>query len=182
MSLQVLYAGHTVAAYYVGIFGNGLTNAAMTLEEREALSHFPDSKEYKDRVGGSKAQILVWVVYTTLLWVSKTCMLFFYSRLTYVCTRSVSNPRLLTNHRENVDRMRPRIQIGFVLLPCSYVVLLCVELFGCHPFRKHWQIYPDPGGKLTSTCTFSSLAGTNCISSGLLPLAFHAQSILYDNS
>jgi len=126
--VAVLYAGHTVSAYYVGVFGKGLTNAAMTPREREALSHFPDSKEYTDRVGGSKAQILVWVVYSSLLWILKICMLFFYSRLT-----------------ENVDKIRPRIQMGFVVLPATFIILVCVELFGCHPFQKHWQIYPDPG-------------------------------------
>lgn len=83
---KCLYAGHTTAAYYVGVFGNGLTNAAMTTAEREALSHFPDSKEFKDRVGGSVTQLLVWVVYSCLLWICKMCMLFFYWRLTYVVT------------------------------------------------------------------------------------------------
>jgi hypothetical protein len=61
---------------------------------------------------------------------------------------NVLHRNLLTNDcRENVEKMRPRIQIGFVLLPVTYIILLCVELFGCHPFQKHWQIYPDPGGE-----------------------------------
>ncbi|KAH8651641.1 hypothetical protein BGZ60DRAFT_189387 [Tricladium varicosporioides] len=123
-----LYAGHTTAAYYVGVFGSGLTNAAMTTAEREALSHFPDSKEYKDRVGGSVTQLLVWVVYSCLLWICKMCMLFFYWRLT-----------------ENVDHMRWRVKAGFFILPATFMILICVELFGCMPFYKKWQIYPDPG-------------------------------------
>jgi hypothetical protein len=88
---------------------------------------------------------------------------------------SLMQGRMLTNHyRENVDKMRPRIQIGFVLLPLTYIVLLCVELFGCHSFKKHWQIYPDPGGKLARSLALFFRLCTNFISSGLLPLAFHA--------
>jgi len=126
----------------------------MTPEEREVLSHFPESKEYKDRVGGSKVQIVVWVVYTTLLWTLKICMLFFYSRLTYVslhpvCCFGYVNICLQVIRRENVDKMRPRIRMGFFILPATFIVLLCVELFGCHPFQKHWQIYPDPGGEIS---------------------------------
>lgn len=39
--------------------------------------------KYKLIVGGSKNQICGWMVYTSLLWTLKTCMLIFFSRLTY---------------------------------------------------------------------------------------------------
>lgn len=76
--------------------------------------------------------------------------------------------------------MRPRIQIGFVLLPVTYIILLCVELFGCHPFQKHWQIYPDPGGK-PALFTLYCFEFVLIVYSRLLPLAFYAQPIYYDN-
>lgn len=60
----------------------GLTNGNMTAEERASLPQ--DSQEYRFRVYGSKTQLMGWVVYTVLLWTLKTCMLVFYSRLTYV--------------------------------------------------------------------------------------------------
>ena len=53
----------------------------MTPEARAALK--PDDPEYALRVGGSKNQICGWMVYTSLLWTLKTCMLIFFSRLTY---------------------------------------------------------------------------------------------------
>ncbi len=38
-----------------------------------------------------------------------------------------------------------RIKIGAYLLPITFLTVICVELFGCHPVQNHWQIYPDPG-------------------------------------
>lgn len=54
----------------------------MTPEQRAALD--PHGEEYRLRVGGSKNQLAGWLTYTTVLWTLKTCMLIFYSRLTYV--------------------------------------------------------------------------------------------------
>jgi hypothetical protein len=79
MDTQCLYSAETVAAYYVLAY-QGLTNGSMTEEERANLN--PDSQEYHFRVWGSKTQLMGWVVYTTLLWTLKTCMLVFYTRLT----------------------------------------------------------------------------------------------------
>jgi hypothetical protein len=52
----------------------------MTDEQRVSLS--ADSEEYRLRVGGSKIQVAGWSLYTLLLWLLKTCMAIFYSRLT----------------------------------------------------------------------------------------------------
>ena len=44
--------------------------------------------------------------------------------------------------------MRARTNIGFVLIGTSYVAVITVILAGCgFPFRKNWQINPDPGSK-----------------------------------
>lgn len=43
--------------------------------------------------------------------------------------------------------MKIRIQIGYVLIGTTYVATLLSILFGCHPFHKNWQIYPDPGSE-----------------------------------
>ncbi|KAH6665825.1 hypothetical protein B0J14DRAFT_212526 [Halenospora varia] len=134
-----LYAAETVAAYYVGVY-KGLTIAPMTGEEREALSHFPNSEEYRFRVNGSKTQLMGWIVYTCLLWILKTCMLFFYTRLT-----------------ANVDKMGLRIKIGVYALPITFLATVCVELFGCHHVERHWQIYPDPGAVCYPAHSFPSL-------------------------
>ena len=76
----VVYGLETGAAYSVGAKWKGLANNSMTDEQRLALS--PDSEEYRLRVGGSKTQVMGWSLYTLLLWLLKSCMAVFYSRLT----------------------------------------------------------------------------------------------------
>lgn len=76
----VVYGLETGAAYCVGAKWMGLANNSMTDEQRATLS--PDSQEYFMRVGGSKTQVMGWSLYTLLLWLLKTCMAVFYSRLT----------------------------------------------------------------------------------------------------
>lgn len=71
-----------MAAYLVGAKFNGLTNSFMTPEQRASLS--PDSREYYDRVWGSKIQVIGWSLYACILWLIKFCVAIFYSRLTYV--------------------------------------------------------------------------------------------------
>lgn len=75
----MVYGLETGAAYCVGAWWKGLANNAMTDEQRASLD--PDSQEYYLRVGGSKTQVLGWSLYTLLLWLLKSCMSVFYSRL-----------------------------------------------------------------------------------------------------
>ena len=76
----VVYGLETGAACSVGAKWKGLANNSMTDAQRLALS--PDSEEFLLRVGGSKTQVMGWSLYTLLLWLLKTCMAVFYSRLT----------------------------------------------------------------------------------------------------
>lgn len=44
--------------------------------------------------------------------------------------------------------MRMRIRVGFALIFLTYVITISSILGGCGvPFRKNWQINPDPGSK-----------------------------------
>ncbi|KAJ5492500.1 hypothetical protein N7453_010597 [Penicillium expansum] len=119
----VVYGLETGAAYMVGSWFNGLANNSMTDEQRQILS--PDSEEYRLRVGGSKVQVAGWSLYTLLLWLLKTCMAIFYSRLTWVFILSAG----LVN-------MRIRIHIAYVLIAITYIATICSILFGCHPMDK----------------------------------------------
>ncbi|KAF3399966.1 hypothetical protein F1880_007996 [Penicillium rolfsii] len=122
----VVYGLETGAAYMVGAWFKGLANNAMTDEQRKQLS--PHSEEYRLRVGGSKVQVTGWSLYTLLLWLLKTCMAIFYSRLT-----------------AGLINMRARINIAYGLIAATYIATICSILFGCVPMHKNWQIYPDPG-------------------------------------
>ncbi|KAI4233062.1 MAG: hypothetical protein LQ352_008286 [Teloschistes flavicans] len=105
-----LYSAETTVAYYVGNPWKGLANSGMTPEQRAALD--PKSEEYRLRVGGSKNQLVGWLVYTVLLWTLKTCMLIFYSRLTYV--------------NLNVEEKRTDVDSGaeMVSITCAFVFAL----------------------------------------------------------
>ncbi|KAJ5325928.1 hypothetical protein MYU51_000995 [Penicillium brevicompactum] len=122
----VVYGLETGAAYMVGAWFMGLANNSMTDEQRKTLS--PDSEEYRLRVGGSKVQVAGWSLYTALLWLLKTCMAFFYSRLT-----------------AGLINMRIRIHIAFGFIAVTYITTICSILLGCRPLHKNWQINPDPG-------------------------------------
>ncbi|KAJ5683664.1 uncharacterized protein N7477_000009 [Penicillium maclennaniae] len=122
----VVYGLETAAAYMVGAWFHGLANNAMTDEERSTLS--PESEEYRLRVGGSKVQVAGWSLYTLLLWLLKTCMAKFYSRLT-----------------AGLINMRVRIQVAYGLIAATYIATLFSILFGCYPLHKNWQINPNPG-------------------------------------
>ncbi|KAJ5764652.1 hypothetical protein N7533_003333 [Penicillium manginii] len=122
----VVYGLETGAAYMVGAWFMGLANNSITDEQRRTLSH--SSEEYRLRVGGSKVQVAGWSLYTLLLWLLKTCMAIFYSRLT-----------------AGLINMRVRIHVAYGLIATTYIATICSILFGCYPLHKNWQIYPDPG-------------------------------------
>ncbi|OCT52436.1 hypothetical protein CLCR_10220 [Cladophialophora carrionii] len=122
----VVYGLETGTAYAVGAWWHGLANNGMTDEERRTLD--PNSQEYQFRVNGSKTQLVGWSLYTLLLWVLKLCMIIFYQRLT-----------------ETLDHMKMRVRIGYAVVISTYLATELSILFGCHPFHKNWQIYPNPG-------------------------------------
>lgn len=44
--------------------------------------------------------------------------------------------------------MRIRIQIAYVAIGVTYVVVMATLLGACQPFHHFWQINPDPGGNI----------------------------------
>ncbi|KAM0720863.1 hypothetical protein Q7P37_003148 [Cladosporium fusiforme] len=121
------YAAETALAYNVGHAAHGLANNGMTPEERVALQ--PDSPEFALRILGSKIQLAGWTTYGTMLWALKGSLLVFYTRLTAGLGRDYEI----------------RIYIGYVAVIVSYLVVIFNLFFGCRPFRRNWQINPDPG-------------------------------------
>ncbi|PSN68241.1 hypothetical protein BS50DRAFT_573179 [Corynespora cassiicola Philippines] len=122
----VVYALETATAYAVGAWWFGLANNGMTEDQRRTLD--PASKEYQFRVGGSKTQLVGWSLYTLLLWMLKLCMCHFYSRLT-----------------SGIRHLQLRVKCGYAIIIATYIATELSILFGCRPFHKNWQIYPDPG-------------------------------------
>lgn len=62
--------------------------------------------------------------------------------------------------------MKIRIKIGYVLIGITYVATITAILAGCGaPFRKNWQIDPDPGSTSPPDYAIISEIGyeTDCI-------------------
>lgn len=124
----MVYAFETATAYIVGSYWHGLANNGMTPSERATLS--PSDPEHGLRINGSKTQLVGWSLYTLLLWLLKLCLNIFYSRLT-----------------KEMHEMHVRIRIAFAAIAVTYLATILSILFGCTPFRKNWQIDPDPGNR-----------------------------------
>ncbi|KAF1929000.1 uncharacterized protein M421DRAFT_61593 [Didymella exigua CBS 183.55] len=122
----VIYSLETAAAYIVGAWWFGLANNGMTDEQRSTLD--PKSHEYSLRVGGSKTQLVGWSLYTLLLWTLKICMCHFYSRLT-----------------AGLYHLELRVKIGYFIIGATYIATELSILLGCRPFKRNWQIHPNPG-------------------------------------
>lgn len=95
----------------------------MPPEVRESLT----SEEIIVHEEGSKALISAWFCYILFIWGAKTCLLLFYKRL--------------------LDRIG-----GVTILKITGWVIgitffgACAAMFlVCQPFRKNWQVVPDPG-------------------------------------
>ncbi|KAJ5379165.1 hypothetical protein N7509_012284 [Penicillium cosmopolitanum] len=122
----VVFILETVAAYLVVANYEGLTNSYMTNEERESID--PSSREWYNRVAGSKIQIIGWSLYTAILWLVKISLAIFYSRLT-----------------TGLQSLPTRVRIAYVILGVTWIATQLSLLLSCQPFHAFWQVAPNPG-------------------------------------
>lgn len=127
------------------ILAPGLSNDNMTDHYRASLD--PASVEHQIRVAGSKLHLIGWSLYVSTLWCVKLCIAVFYTRLMYVSGPGVLRC-LLTNYSDGLLHMMIHIRVAYVVIGVSYVAVMATILGACQPFHRHWQINPNPGGKL----------------------------------
>ncbi|KAL4739820.1 hypothetical protein BDV11DRAFT_215001 [Aspergillus similis] len=128
----VVFTIEVTLAYLVGSKYNGLTNSYMTDEQRAALD--PNSKEYYNRIMGSKIQVAGWSLYVMVLWLIKGALAVFYSRLT-----------------TGLSHLPTRVRFAYILLGVTYLAVALTLVLSCQPMRRFWQIYPDPGNTCQPT-------------------------------
>ena len=95
----------------------------MSAEARASIT----PEEERRRKEGSQAHITAWFCYIVFIWGAKTCLLLFYKRL--------------------LQRMKQLqvIKMAGWALGISFVSA-CLSMFlVCRPFKKNWQVVPDPG-------------------------------------
>ncbi|KAI0189224.1 hypothetical protein F4808DRAFT_467553 [Astrocystis sublimbata] len=124
------YTAESVAAYLVVAYWQGLANNDMTDEQRALLN--PGSREYFLRQSGSKTHVAGLLLYTTLLWLLKSCWLVYYSRLI-----------------NGLSQHGWKIKWGIPIIAVTYLSCLLAAFFKCVPFQKQWQINPYPGNNCT---------------------------------
>ncbi|KAK7942647.1 uncharacterized protein PG986_011760 [Apiospora aurea] len=132
------FSMETMIAYTVSHYWQGLANSCMTDEYRRMLS--PSDPEYRLRVNGSKTHIVGWCSYILALWATKGSMCAFYLHLT-----------------DGLESLAGRVRIGFYILAATYIAVTSNILFACGlPFKKNWQIYPDPGNSCQTTVSINN--------------------------
>ncbi|KAL3433764.1 hypothetical protein BDV09DRAFT_171203 [Aspergillus tetrazonus] len=122
----IVFTIEVTLAYLVGSKYDGLTNSYMTDEQRAALD--PNSREYYNRIMGSKIQVAGWSLYVMVLWLIKGALAVFYSRLT-----------------TGLSHLPARVRFAYVLLAVTYLAVALTLILSCQPMRRFWQINPDPG-------------------------------------
>ncbi|KAL7628549.1 hypothetical protein AAE478_000064 [Parahypoxylon ruwenzoriense] len=122
----VVYTAESLMAYIFLVYWKNLANNSMTDEQRANLD--PNSEEWYLRVNGSKSHIVGLLLYTTLLWLLKTCWLIYYARLT-----------------NGLNKMKRVIRWGAGIVGVTYISCLLVAFLKCIPFNRQWQINPSPG-------------------------------------
>ncbi|KAF4919189.1 hypothetical protein CGCVW01_v008097 [Colletotrichum viniferum] len=114
------WTGELVMLELIGQYGS---ITGMTDEIASTLS----DKQIESIVVGSKCLLAGWILYVTLIWCLKACMLFLYRRLTLNLTQK---------------RM---VYITACTCVVLYIVTIIVILTRCQPFHANWQVYPYPG-------------------------------------
>ncbi|GLA37342.1 hypothetical protein AnigIFM63309_004255 [Aspergillus niger] len=135
----VLWVTEVFMFKFVFRFG---ANARLSDEQRASMEEW----EIGEREFGAKCLLVSWVVYVTLIWVLKACMLFFYNRLTIGL----------------VQQKFVKVAAGLCL--CTYVAAILTILLHCNPVSKMWQIYPNPGKACTQgSANYIAILVTNIL-------------------
>ncbi|KAI8932017.1 hypothetical protein NX059_010911 [Plenodomus lindquistii] len=104
----------------------------LTLDQRQKISE------------GSQILFAGYIVYTTVLWCLKGCMVCFYTRLTHN------------------DAQRKLVRLAGAVCVLAYVVTLVVYFTHCLPLYRLWQVSPYPGeGCARNTPNYIALVVTN---------------------
>ncbi|KAI9370411.1 hypothetical protein BJX61DRAFT_535664 [Aspergillus egyptiacus] len=129
------------------LIGQNGTNIGLTDEQR-----FNATPEQVAKLAfGSKCLMAGWCCYVTLIWSLKTCMLFFYNRLTLGLTQ------------------QKLVKFNTVLCGCTYVAVMLTIILHCQPVQRHFQVYPDPGLNCTADyVNYIVIAITNVITDAIL--------------
>ncbi|KIN06871.1 hypothetical protein OIDMADRAFT_36628 [Oidiodendron maius Zn] len=107
--------------------------------------------EIYQRVIGSRLTLVNRVVYNTYIWIQKSIVLLLYWQLL--------NELPSTHHIMNVY---------WIILAMTYVVVQAVTFIECHPFHLYWQVVPNPGNCTHARIQLSVFVALNIFTDILL--------------
>ncbi|PYI03982.1 hypothetical protein BO78DRAFT_348602, partial [Aspergillus sclerotiicarbonarius CBS 121057] len=139
ISIMVLlfWAVEVIVFKFVVRFGS---NNGLNDEQRASIS----VTEMREEMFGAQCLLAGWILYVTLLWALKACMLFFYNRLTL----GLAQQKFV------------KLAAGFCV--ATYPAAILTILLHCTPLHRLWQIYPNPGrGCTQTTANYIVVAVTN---------------------
>ncbi|KAK2855633.1 hypothetical protein FQN49_005002 [Arthroderma sp. PD_2] len=146
-TLRMLLAIHAHGLRHDRYLGRTGTNIGLSDAQRAALT----PSELAALEFGTKCNLAGWLMYTTLIWSLKACMLFFYARLTIGLYK---------------ERM---VKIAAIICACTYCISMVTILSHCRPIEKNWQVNPDPGDLCTlGVPNYIAVATTNLLTDMLL--------------
>ncbi|KAF8470779.1 hypothetical protein BDZ91DRAFT_617742, partial [Kalaharituber pfeilii] len=93
----------------------------------------PGSQEWINRIMTGKMFVGAWICYITMIWSLKCSILVFYGRI-----------------KENLQEQK-LIKVTWWVLGATWLACILSMFLVCRPFKGYWQIYPDPGSKLTAS-------------------------------
>jgi hypothetical protein len=117
------YTTVTVVAHVFILKAGGMHTSLLTPEQRAAM---PES-EYAAWEYGSQIFLVGLTCYFVIVWLLKFNMLFFYHRI----VQGLWSEKFI----------RP---VMYFVAGCGVAIILTLTLM-CRPFKKLWQVYPDPG-------------------------------------
>lgn len=136
--LSIFFTGYILAVRHYLIHGTNL----MTPSERLVVMLNPDL--IRAHESGSKALVMAWCLYISIIWGCKTTIWLVCRRLT-----------------DRAAAQKRRVLFAGWLVVVTYIIAMMTVLTICSPFDGYWQIYPVPGSKIPHLCALPRRCWTN---------------------
>ncbi|KAF2847480.1 hypothetical protein T440DRAFT_491921 [Plenodomus tracheiphilus IPT5] len=125
LSAAVFIVGRLLANHFLLLYGS---TRILSSEERTLLLQDAYSATASKIVTGSKLVLVTRSLLICVLWALKMAVLDLLGRLIL-----------------KMPYERKLLYVFWIILATTFLASMATVFVGCSPFRRHWQIYPDPG-------------------------------------
>ncbi|KAH9879479.1 hypothetical protein IAQ61_001297 [Plenodomus lingam] len=125
LSAAIFILGRLLANHFLLLYGS---TRVISLEDRSLLLQDAYSKKASKIITGSKLVLVTRSLLMCVLWSLKMAVLDLLGRLIM-----------------KMPYERKILYVFWTVLGVTFVVSITTVFVECHPFQRHWQIFPDPG-------------------------------------